>query len=298
MNLLSVNNMKMFNYIPIVCLLALSNNMLANSEAYSDNAWDIQNIRDFEHTYKKQDYNVAFLYSMLEQYGLEVYKADVALDNENTQLTGNPMIKYAYLYPNLSEIRIGDSYYRLKLTVNKYPFYINDILDLVIAEEPPYDVYDVIAGLICNDYVFEEMVKGEEPDDIEWNTLCVWKLKRELNNLFVNNDLTVKVSEIYSIMKNFNIVANDVNEYSTSPWVDSEGKSYLRSLYLYSRDFEKMRKGNKYYSIQVVLDFNGKEVDKDKFWNTVNEDNIIQSFMNKTSDYYAKKVIITVESKL
>lgn len=50
-----------------------------------------------------------------------------------------------------------------------------------------------------------------------------------------------------------------------------------------------MRKGNKYYSIQVVLDFNGKEVDKDKFWNTVNEDNIIQSFMNKTSDYYAKK---------
>ena len=85
--------MKMFNYIPIVCLLALSNNMLANSEAYSDNAWDIQNIRDFEHTYKKQDYNVAFLYSMLEQYGLEVYKADVALDNENTQLTGNPMIK-------------------------------------------------------------------------------------------------------------------------------------------------------------------------------------------------------------
>lgn len=53
--------MKMFNYIPIVCLLALSNNMLANSEAYSDNAWDIQNIRDFEHTYKKQDYNVAFL---------------------------------------------------------------------------------------------------------------------------------------------------------------------------------------------------------------------------------------------
>lgn len=59
-----------------------------------------------------------------------------------------------------------------------------------------------------------------------------------------------------------------------------------------------MRKGNKYYSIQVVLDFNGKEVDKDKFWNTVNEDNIIQSFMNKTSDYYAKKVIITVESKL
>ena len=235
---------------------------------------------------------------MLEQYGLEVYKADVALDNENTQLTGNPMIKYAYLYPNLSEIRIGDSYYRLKLTVNKYPFYINDILDLVIAEEPPYDVYDVIAGLICNDYVFEEMVKGEEPDDIEWNTLCVWKLKRELNNLFVNNDLTVKVSEIYSIMKNYNIVANDVNEYSTSPWVDSEGKSYLRSLYLYSRDFEKMRKGNKYYSIQVVLDFNGKEVDKDKFWNTVNEDNIIQSFMNKTSDYYAKKVIITVESKL
>ena len=298
MNLLSVNNMKMFNYIPIVCLLALSNNMLANSEAYSDNAWDIQNIRDLEHTYKKQDYNVAFLYSMLEQYGLEVYKADVALDNENTQLTGNPMIKYAYLYPNLSEIRIGDSYYRLKLTVNKYPFYINDILDLVIAEEPPYDVYDVIAGLICNDYVFEEMVKGEEPDDIEWNTLCVWKLKRELNNLFVNNDLTVKVSEIYSIMKNYNIVANDVNEYSTSPWVDSEGKSYLRSLYLYSRDFEKMRKGNKYYSIQVVLDFNGKEVDKDKFWNTVNEDNIIQSFMNKTSDYYAKKVIITVESKL
>lgn len=290
--------MKMFNYIPIVCLLALSNNMLANSEAYSDNAWDIRNIRDFEHTYKKQDYNVAFLYSMLEQYGLEVYKADVALDNENTQLTGNPMIKYAYLYPNLSEIRIGDSYYRLKLTVNKYPFYINDILDLVIAEEPPYDVYDVIAGLICNDYVFEEMVKGEEPDDIEWNTLCVWKLKRELNNLFVNNDLTVKVSEIYSIMKNYNIVANDVNEYSTSPWVDSEGKSYLRSLYLYSRDFEKMRKGNKYYSIQVVLDFNGKEVDKDKFWNTVNEDNIIQSFMNKTSDYYAKKVIITVESKL
>lgn len=290
--------MKMFNYIPIVCLLALSNNMLANSEAYSDNAWDIQNIRDLEHTYKKQDYNVAFLYSMLEQYGLEVYKADVALDNENTQLTGNPMIKYAYLYPNLSEIRIGDSYYRLKLTVNKYPFYINDILDLVIAEEPPYDVYDVIAGLICNDYVFEEMVKGEEPDDIEWNTLCVWKLKRELNNLFVNNDLTVKVSEIYSIMKNYNIVANDVNEYSTSPWVDSEGKSYLRSLYLYSRDFEKMRKGNKYYSIQVVLDFNGKEVDKDKFWNTVNEDNIIQSFMNKTSDYYAKKVIITVESKL
>lgn len=59
---------------------------------------------------------------MLEQYGLEVYKADIALDNENTQLTGNPMIKYAYLYPNLSEIRIGDSYYRLKLTVNKYPF--------------------------------------------------------------------------------------------------------------------------------------------------------------------------------
>ena len=86
--------------------------------------------------------------------------------------------------------------------MNKYPFYINDILDLVIAEEPPYDVYDVIAGLICNDYVFEEMVKGEEPDDIEWNTLCVY------------------------------------------------------------------------------------------------EDNIIQSFMNKTSDYYAKKVIITVESKL
>lgn len=298
MNLLSATNMKKFNYILIVCLLALSNNMLAKPEAYSDNAWDIQTIRDFENTYKKQDYNVAFLYGMLEQYGLEVCKADVALDNASTQLTGNPMIKYAYLYPNLSEIRIGDSYYRLKLTVDKYPFYVDDILDFVIAEEQPYDVCDAIAGLICNDYVFEEMTRGEESDDIEWSTLCVWKLKRELENIFVNNNLTVKVSDIYSIMKDFNLVANDVNEYSTSPWVDSEGKSYLRSLYLYSREFESMKKGNKCFSIQIVLDFNGKEVDKDKLWETVNEDNIIQSFMNETGDYYAKEVIITVDSKM
>lgn len=298
MNLLNANKMKRINYILIVCLLAISNNMLAKPEAYSENAWNIQDIREFERTYKKQDYNVAFLYAMLEQYGLEVYKADIALDNANNQLTGNPMIKYAYLYPNLSEIRKGDSYYRLKLTVNKYPIYVNDILDFVIAEEPPYDVYDAIAGFICNDYVFEEMIKGEESEDMEWSTLCVWKLKKELENIFVNNNLTVKVSDIYSIMRNFNLVANDVNEYSTSPWVDSEGKSYLRSLYLYSREFENMKKGNKCFSIQIVLDFNGKEVDKDKLWTTINEDNIIQSFMNKTGDYYAKEVIITVDSKI
>lgn len=290
--------MKRIYFIVTVCLLALSNNMLAKPEAYSDNAWNINDIRDFERTYKKQDYNVGFLYSMLEQYGLEVYKADVVLENTSTQLTGNPMIKYAYLYPNLSEIRKGDSYYRLRLTVNKYPYYINDILDLVIAEEPPYDVYDVMAGFICNDYVFEEVIKGEESDDIGWSTLWVWKLKRELDNLFVNNSLTVKVNDIYSIMKNFNLVANDVNEDSTSPWADSEGRSYLRSLYLYSRNFENMRKGDKCYSIQIVLDFIGKEVDKGKFWSMVSEDNTVQSFMNKTGDYYAKKVIITVDSKL
>lgn len=298
MNLLNANNMKRIYFILTVCLLALSNNMLAKPEAYSDNAWNINDIRDFERTYKKQDYNVGFLYSMLEQYGLEVYKADVVLENTSTQLTGNPMIKYAYLYPNLSEIRKGDSYYRLRLTVNKYPYYINDILDLVIAEEPPYDVYGVMAGFICNDYVFEEVIKGEESDDIGWSTLWVWKLKRELDNLFVNNALTVKVNDIYSIMKNFNLVANDVNEDSTSPWADSEGRSYLRSLYLYSRNFENMRKGDKCYSIQIVLDFIGKEVDKDKFWSMVSEDNTVQSFMNKTGDYYAKKVIITVDSKL
>lgn len=298
MNLLNANNMKRIYFIVTVCLLALSNNMLAKPEAYSDNAWNINDIRDFERTYKKQDYNVGFLYSMLEQYGLEVYKADVVLENTSTQLTGNPMIKYAYLYPNLSEIRKGDSYYRLRLTVNKYPYYINDILDLVIAEEPPYDVYDVMAGFICNDYVFEEVIKGEESDDIGWSTLWVWKLKRELDNLFVNNSLTVKVNDIYSIMKNFNLVANDVNEDSTSPWADSEGRSYLRSLYLYSRNFENMRKGDKCYSIQIVLDFIGKEVDKGKFWSMVSEDNTVQSFMNKTGDYYAKKVIITVDSKL
>ena len=298
MNLLNANNMKRIYFILTVCLLALSNNMLAKPEAYSDNAWNINDIRDFERTYKKQDYNVGFLYSMLEQYGLEVYKADVVLENTSTQLTGNPMIKYAYLYPNLSEIRKGDSYYRLRLTVNKYPYYINDILDLVIAEEPPYDVYGVMAGVICNDYVFEEVIKGEESDDIGWSTLWVWKLKRELDNLFVNNSLTVKVNDIYSIMRNFNLVANDVNEDSTSPWADSEGRSYLRSLYLYSRNFENMRKGDKCYSIQIVLDFIGKEVDKDKFWSMVSEDNTVQSFMNKTGDYYAKKVIITVDSKL
>lgn len=298
MNLLNANNMKRIYFIVTVCLLALSNNMLAKPEAYSDNAWNINDIRDFERTYKKQDYNVGFLYSMLEQYGLEVYKADVVLENTSTQLTGNPMIKYAYLYPNLSEIRKGDSYYRLRLTVNKYPYYINDILDLVIAEEPPYDVYDVMAGFICNDYVFEEVIKGEESDDIGWSTIWVWKLKRELDNLFVNNSLTVKVNDIYSIMKNFNLVANDVNEDSTSPWADSEGRSYLRSLYLYSRNFENMRKGDKCYSIQIVLDFIGKEVDKGKFWSMVSEDNTVQSFMNKTGDYYAKKVIITVDSKL
>ncbi len=298
MNLLNANNMKRIYFILTVCLLALSNNMLAKPEAYSDNAWNINDIRDFERTYKKQDYNVGFLYSMLEQYGLEVYKADVVLENTSTQLTGNPMIKYAYLYPNLSEIRKGDSYYRLRLTVNKYPYYINDILDLVIAEEPPYDVYGVMAGFICNDYVFEEVIKGEESDDIGWSTLWVWKLKRELDNLFVNNSLTVKVNDIYSIMRNFNLVANDVNEDSTSPWADSEGRSYLRSLYLYSRNFENMRKGDKCYSIQIVLDFIGKEVDKDKFWSMVSEDNTVQSFMNKTGDYYAKKVIITVDSKL
>lgn len=298
MNLLNANNMKRIYFIVTVCLLALSNNMLAKPEAYSDNAWNINDIRDFERTYKKQDYNVGFLYSMLEQYGLEVYKADVVLENTSTQLTGNPMIKYAYLYPNLSEIRKGDSYYRLRLTVNKYPYYINDILDLVIAEEPPYDVYGVMAGFICNDYVFEEVIKGEESDDIGWSTLWVWKLKRELDNLFVNNSLTVKVNDIYSIMRNFNLVANDVNEDSTSPWADSEGRSYLRSLYLYSRNFENMRKGDKCYSIQIVLDFIGKEVDKDKFWSMVSEDNTVQSFMNKTGDYYAKKVIITVDSKL
>lgn len=298
MNLLNANNMKRIYFIVTVCLLALSNNMLAKPEAYSDNAWNINDIRDFERTYKKQDYNVGFLYSMLEQYGLEVYKADVVLENTSTQLTGNPMIKYAYLYPNLSEIRKGDSYYRLRLTVNKYPYYINDILDLVIAEEPPYDVYDVMAGFICNDYVFEEVIKGEESDDIGWSTLWVWKLKRELDNLFVNNSLTVKVNDIYSIMRNFNLVANDVNEDSTSPWADNEGRSYLRSLYLYSRNFENMRKGDKCYSIQIVLDFIGKEVDKDKFWSMVSEDNTVQSFMNKTGDYYAKKVIIAVDSKL
>lgn len=291
--------MKKINLILIVFLLLLPNNMLAKSSVYSKNAWKIQSIREFEDNYKKQENNVFFLLSMLEQDGLEVYKADVGIDNTNTQLTGNPMIQCVYLYPNLAEIQAGDSYYRLKLIVNKYPFYMDDIIDLVYTEEPPYDdVSCAIAGLICSSFVFEEMVKGEEADDIEWNTLYVWKLKKDLTDLMANKTQPVKVSEIYSILEKYKLLINDVNEYSTSPWVDSEGRSYLRSLYLYSRAFKDMRKADKCYSIQIVLDYSGKEVDKDKFWAGFPDKNYVPIFTYKTKDYYVKDVIITVDSKL
>lgn len=298
MSLLSANNMKNLNVILIVFLLSLSSNMQAKPNAYSKNTWNIQHIKDFENNYKKQEKNAAFLFAMLEQKGLKVYKADVGLDNPATQLTGNPVIKYVYFYPNLSEIKEGESYYRLKLIVDKYPCHINEILDLVATKEPPHDVYNAVAGLICSDFVFEEMIKDEESDDIEWNTLCVWKLKRELDNLFATKNQSVKVYEIYSIMEKYNLFANDIGEYSSSPWVDSEGRAYLRSLCLYSRDFEKMRKGNKYYNIQIELDFNGKEVDKDKFLTALPEVNYVPSFMNATKAYNAKNVVIKIDSIL
>lgn len=298
MNLLSASNMKRYNLILIVFVFSLSSNMQAKSDVYSKNAWDIRLVRSFENKYKNQENFVTFFYSMFEQEGLEVYKSDVSVDNSYTQIEGNPVINYVYLYPNISEIEEGDSYYRLKLTVNKYPFHINDILDLVSREDPPDDTILAISGLICNNFEFEEMVRGDEFEEVEWSTLWVWKLKMELDNLLANNNQSVKVDDIYSIMESHNLFPKDVSDYSTSPWVDSEGKSYLRSLYLYSRNFNTMRKDDKCYRIEIVLDFNDKEVDKDKFWPNSSGNQLLQSFMYKSKNYIAEKVIITIDSKL
>ncbi len=278
-------------------LIVLFQIVLVNNLASKNNdttTWDIRKLESFVLRHSGQPGNtVGLIVAMLLQEDIEVNCFDVDLAPDI--LNDEPTIKCVYLYPNLNEMKDGEEYYRLKLMLDKaYLYPISDFSDLIEDGMTTQEILVAIGGALpYSKIIIESMIRGEELDYLGCNSLYLWKAKTVIEQCF-NNNSTLKVSEIYRILNNNNIEIKDVNVNQTSPWIDSEGKSYLRDLLLYSNKGDNMIIGQSRYRIKIELNYVGKEKDTLHFWNKISEKYLVDDFVKETKEMTATNVTFSI----
>ena len=133
----------------------------------------------------------------------------------------------------------------------------------------------------------------QEPDTLYgWNLTDVSYI-REHKDAFVN----IKMDSLYHIMQKRGMIVKDVWTKETSPYADpyKRGRSYVRGLYLYSKNIEDIDKGDIFYRIDITLDFadNDTTIRGPKFWQSF-DSNIpeVDQFIQKTKDLVIREIDI------
>lgn len=111
-------------------------------------------------------------------------------------------------------------------------------------------------------------------------------------NLYKTSFEHKKMIVLYSFMQLRDMKIMFVGSHGTSPWITPGGKSYMRHLYLYSRDLHTLSEGMPYIRILITLDFNDNDtsVDDNEFWRSMDEDkDEIEQFVQKTKDMVIKE---------
>lgn len=114
-------------------------------------------------------------------------------------------------------------------------------------------------------------------------------------NLYKTSFEHKKMGVLYSFMQLRDMKIRFVGSYGTSPWITPGGKSYMRELFIYSRDLQMLSKGMPYRIIIVTLDFNDNDtsVDDKEFWRSMDDDkDEIEQFIEKTKNLVIKSCVL------
>ena len=130
-------------------------------------------------------------------------------------------------------------------------------------------------------------------DRLGWNPEVV-KWIEDHKTVFTDSSV---VADIYSYMVSHQMEIHHVAIYNTPSWVDSNKKSYLRSIILYSKKPQKCKKGEPFYRLEIDLDFDGNEVDALELWDSVDQTKFIDDFMDKVSGYPVKDLRFEIRTQ-
>ena len=139
----------------------------------------------------------------------------------------------------------------------------------------------------------------------EYDSLYDWDVKdveflRAHKADFVGHE----VGDLYKVMAMRGMKINDVGTWETSPWIDEYGNSYVEELLLSSKS-QPLRKGDKYYFLEVYLDSQPKDpaLESEAFWEDIEtEDSYkiegleVKLIIEKTRKLIVKKISITQET--
>lgn len=134
------------------------------------------------------------------------------------------------------------------------------------------------------------------------DTVYGWKTE-DVEYLRVHKDeLRYKnMQELYTLLSQKGMEIRDVWSVQTSPWVNSDGKSYVRGLCIYSLPLEDLSKGDKYYRIGITLNLadNDTTIRYPDFWHTMdpNKSEILQ-FVEKTSSLPIREIDIRLNTAI
>jgi len=136
-------------------------------------------------------------------------------------------------------------------------------------------------------------VEQEEDTLYDWSESDVEYL-REHKGEFANK----KMNDLRSFLQQRGMNIGGVWGWGTSPWVDPHhrGRSYLRNLYIYSRDFDSLVKGDNYYKIDVTLNVsdNDTTIVFGNFWRSFDPElSEVEQFFQKTKDLPIKCIEVT-----
>ena len=114
-----------------------------------------------------------------------------------------------------------------------------------------------------------------------------------LDSMIVHKDQFVgkTMGVIYNLFDQARLPMRYFSIGETSPWIDSEGKSFLTDVILYSETLEDMNDGKEYYDIRFELDI--PKIDAGAFYRSLPTDSYSiwwNAFKQRTMDMPIKDI--------
>jgi hypothetical protein len=120
---------------------------------------------------------------------------------------------------------------------------------------------------------------------------------REHNADFVDK----KMSSLFCFLQQKGMGIASASSWDSSPYEDPcrKGRSYIRKLYLWSKDRENLKKGDIYQELVVTLDLeeNDTTLRSPTFWRSFDPDKFeVEQFVQKTKDLPIRSIEIRTDT--
>ncbi len=114
-----------------------------------------------------------------------------------------------------------------------------------------------------------------------------------MDSMIVHKDQFIgkAMGDIYLLFEQVRIPVRHFSFGETSPWIDPEGKSYLKSIILYTETLEDMDEGKEYFDIKIYLEI--PKIETGLFFRSLPSDNYNiwwNAFKQQTSDMEIKEI--------